>query len=267
MRLLAVMAVAVGWSAALGAAAAPAPVAAKRLADAAFAPPAASASDPFKDLLEADLYDSGPGAARWTNASSAVVAGKARRGSIDTLRFSVTDQPEALKPAGGRATAVDPAYRLELSRAWPGALRYDSVDVSPHAGVGLSSAGGSAEAGAVVRMDLDQKAKDRLEAIGVSDGSSFGDTGRWYLFAAASGRAVGLNVLRDESGWNRAGWTTDPSSALIGDAQLGVGWRRGAVQTSFGYVHREVKGQHRIWGEETRADSLVAFSMSIKPGR
>ena len=84
--------------------------------------------------------------------------------------------------------------------------------------------------------------------------ATFGDTGRWYLFAAASGRAVGMNMLHGETGWNGAGWTTDPSSTLIGDAQLGVGWRKGAVQTSVGYIHREVKGQHMIWGVDTRED-------------
>ena len=129
MRLLAVMAVAVGWSAALGAAAAPAPVAAKRLADAAFAPSPTSASDPFKDLLEADLYDSGPGAARWTNATSAVVAGKARRGSIDTLRFSVTDQPEAVRH---HAVMVDHHRRALL--AVTGSQREDLPLASQHLG-------------------------------------------------------------------------------------------------------------------------------------
>jgi hypothetical protein len=103
--------------------------------------------------------------------------------------------------------------------------------------------------------------------MGVRDGSSFGESGRWYLFAAASGRAVGLNLLRGDSGWTRAGWSTDPSSALIGDAQVGVGWRKGDVQTSLGFIHREVKGQHMIFGQETRNDSLLAFSFAVKPGR
>jgi hypothetical protein len=103
--------------------------------------------------------------------------------------------------------------------------------------------------------------------MGVRDGASFGDEGRWYLFAAASGRAVGLNMLRGDSGWDGAGWSTDPAASLIADAHLGVGWRRGDMQTSLGLVHREVKGEHMIWGQETKADSLVAFTFSIKPGR
>ena len=78
---------------------------------------------------------------------------------------------------------------------------------------------------------------------------------------------MGLNVLRSEAGWNRDGWTTDASTALIGDAHVGVGYRKGAMQTSFGYIHREVKGEHMIFGERTREDSVVAFSLTIKSER
>ena len=106
----------------------------------------------------------------------------------------------------------------------------------------------------------------RLNDLGVRDGAAYGDQGRWYLFAAASGRAVGLNILRNErAGWDRDGWSTDTSSALIGDAHVGVAWRKGAMQTSLGYIHREVKGEHMIYGQQTKDDSVVAFSFSIKP--
>jgi hypothetical protein len=69
------------------------------------------------------------------------------------------------------------------------------------------------------------------------------------------------------SGWDRAGWTTDQTSTLIGDAQLGVGWRKGALQTSLGYIHRQVKGAHMLYGVEAHDDSMVAFSLSLKPRR
>jgi hypothetical protein len=101
--------------------------------------------------------------------------------------------------------------------------------------------------------------------MGVKDGAHFGDQGRWYLFAAASGRAVGMNMLHGDAGWGGAGWSTDPTSKLIGDAQLGVGWRRGAIQTSVGYVHRKVKGDHLMYGVDPHDDSMVAFSLSIRP--
>ena len=157
-----------------------------------------------------------------------------------------------------------------MTRDWPAAFafgtRHFGVDVTPHAGVGVSNLGGSAEAGATLRlMQRDATAAERLKALGLRDGATFGDRGRWYLFAAASGRAVGMNMLHGEGGWNGAGWTTDAASTLIGDAQVGVGWRKGALQTSLGYIHREVKGQNMLWGVDTKPDSIFAFSLTIRP--
>ena len=71
--------------------------------------------------------------------------------------------------------------------------------------------------------------------------------------------------MHNEAGWDRSGWTTDPSSALMGDVQMGGGGRKGEMQSSFGLIHREVKGQHMIWGQQTRDDTLVALSFSLKP--
>lgn len=143
-----------------------------------------------------------------------------------------------------------------------------AVDVEPHAGLGFDSYGeSSAEAGATVQLSRADLAGERLKAMGVRDGAEFGGQGRWYIFAAASGRAVGLNMLHGEQGWNRAGWSTDPTSRLVGDTQVGVGWRKGALQTSVGYVRREVKGEHLLQGVDPHADSMVAFSLSIKPRR
>jgi hypothetical protein len=74
-----------------------------------------------------------------------------------------------------------------------------------------------------------------------------------------------MNMLHGDQGWNRAGWSTDATSRLTGDAQIGVGWRKGDMQTSFGYIHREVKGQNMLFGVDPKADSVVAFSLSIRP--
>ena len=232
--------------------------------------PHGDSSDPIANLLDRETY--GPdGPVRWDNSQITLADNGV---AVDSLRLSVGG---AVHAPGGLPINVDhaqfqaQAYEIAVTRDWPDAVsfateRYD-VSVTPHAGLGMSSAGGSAEAGAM--LTLGQKASDglksRLGAMGVRDGSAFGNEGRWYLFAAASGRAVGLNMQRNNGDWNRAGWSTDPSSALIGDAQLGVGWRKGSMQTSFGYIHREVKGQHMLWGQETKDDSMVAFSLSIKP--
>jgi hypothetical protein len=278
MRLLAGLAIALGCSV-VGEAVAQTvlPAAdASQLRDAAFArdlAPRVRTEDGLFSLLEQDRYLAGQGPIRWgTNQLS---LGKRASGANDSLRLSLGG---VLRPPGGlplnmdRADFAAQAYEIAVTRDWA-PVKFDAgaydVHLAPHAGVGMSNAGGQAEAGAMltVGQKRDDIVQDRLSDMGVSDGAAFGDQGRWYLFAAASGRAVGMNMLRKDNGWDRAGWSTDPSSALIGDAQVGVGWRKGVVQTSFGYVHREVKGEHMVFGQKTKEDSLLAFSLSIKPGR
>jgi hypothetical protein len=200
-------------------------------------------------------------------------ASEAALGSKTRLRIGVGDPQDPgrrFQPPGGPDRQ---AYELSVIRDWPAAVSFQTghfgVDVTPHAGVGMTSYGGLAEAGATVQFGqrLDDQVKAKLGAMGVRDGKSFGGQGRWYLFAAASGRAVGLNLLRGDAGWSHGGWTTDPSSTLVGDAQVGVGWRKGDMQTSLGYVHREIKGLHTIFGQDAKADSLVAFTFAVRPGR
>lgn len=165
----------------------------------------------------------------------------------------------------GVGEAIDlPRSSLSLQNA-----KYD-LRLTPHAALGSSDRGRTAEAGAVLTFGLgrpESSRPPRLNQMGLRDGARLDQTGRWYMFAAASGRAVGLNMSHDRaSGWDRA-WSQDTSSALIGDAQLGLGWRRGDMQTSLGLIHRTVKGDHMIWGQETREDSVLAFSWSMRPQR
>lgn len=164
-------------------------------------------------------------------------------------------------------------YELSVQRDWPAAVSFNTgrfgVDLTPHASLGMTSYGGLAEAGATLQFGqrVGEAVKAKLNAMGVGDGKKFGDKGRWYLFAAASGRSVGLNMLRSDAGWSRAGWTTDQTSTLVGDAQVGVGWRKGDMQTSLGFVHREMKGLPLLYGVDSKSDSLVAFSFSVRPQR
>jgi hypothetical protein len=241
------------------------------LTRAAFAP---DADAPALDrMLERDEFLDGH-AIRWSS-SEVRLSDLGRGGAVDSLRVSiagVVDAPGALRP--DRAEFDARAYDVTLIRSWPGAVSFGgkkfALDVSPHAGVGVGNRGGSAEAGAEVRLapkSREERAVEQLKDLGVGDGAAFGGRGRWYLFAAASGRAVGLNMLRNDSGWDRAGWTTDATSSLIGDAHIGVGWRKGSVQTSLGVVHREVRGENMIFGQKTQDDTVAAFSFSIRPGR
>lgn len=249
------------------------------LARAAFAPTTGlTVTADIGHLLDHQVYDPGVGLVRWTTGQMQL-SNAAIDGPIDSLRVSVGGDlhtPGGLPLNLSRAQFESRAYEVSLIRDWPAAVSFDSknfkVDVSPHAGVGVSNLGGSAEAGAMLRLSRgasrDQQAKDKLRELGIGDGARLGGAGRWYLYAAASGRAVGLNMTHNtDTGWDRRGWTTDSTSALIGDAQLGVGYRKGGVQSSLGYVHREVKGKHMIWGQQTRSDSMLAFSLTIHPQR
>jgi hypothetical protein len=75
-----------------------------------------------------------------------------------------------------------------------------------------------------------------------------------------------MNLLRGQDGdWTRAGVTSDTGSRLVGDAQAGVGWRRGPMQASVGYIRREIKSKDQIMGMATQEDSVVALSFSLKP--
>lgn len=196
-----------------------------------------------------------------------------RAGSLVTLR--IVEAQSARTPAG-YASLIDPARSddrqvdVEYERAWPsmwnGAAGRYQVDVTPRAGFGYGAAGGSIGGGATVRLmspRTDAKVVDRLGRMGVVDGDRYGDAGRWYLFAAGSGRAVGFNMT---PGHGNA-WTTDPA-ALVADAQVGLGWRKGDTQTSVGYMVRRVRVNDRFAHQFTdvpSSDQVVGLSFSYKP--
>lgn len=191
-----------------------------------------------------------------------------------------------LTPALNRAALEDAAFvkapvgfaddRLDrVTITFPKRFSFSSesleFQVAPHAGFGVSDSGRGAAAGGATLVvspkTRGERALEQLRDMGVRDGLSYGDAGRWYLFAAASGQAVGLNMMRGENGWDRAGWSTDTTGALVGDAQVGVGWRKGDMQSSFGVIHREVKGRHMVFGQQTRNDTVAAFTFSFRPQR
>ena len=111
---------------------------------------------------------------------------------------------------------------------------------------------------------------DGLSGLGVRHINHRGDNaGRFYFYASASGRAVDVSMTRDAPGDpQRMGWASEGAGEMISDAQAGMAWRKGAVQASFGYVHREIRNDAAMAGRIDPGklkDSMVAFSFSIRP--
>lgn len=188
-------------------------------------------------------------------------------GHTDRLRVRTRGEPipsSVLDPGALENTAE---FDVTYTRGWPSTVGYTpdglAVTFTPHAGLGVGPNGGIAEAGATVRIgrDIDRIVPEGQEA--------FGDRARWYVYAAGSGRAVGYNFARTRDGeYARSGVSHD-SGAFLGDAQLGVAMRRGAMQSSIGLVYREIEpgGIRRgASGMDTDvSEGLVAFQLSIKP--
>jgi hypothetical protein len=217
-------------------------------------------------LLATERYLGGEGLVRWRTGET--VLGASEGGAYDSLRLSVGGVRSA--PIGVETS--EEAFDLTYTRGWLSAVRGQagdlSFDVTPHAGLGVGNAGGSAQAGAMIRLgELDDESaiERRLKGLVADGADTFGDRARWYLFAAGKGTAVGLNVLRQEGRWDRQGFSHD-EGAFIGEAQVGLGWRKGDMQASFGVVHREIKHKAAEGLDETQIeDQAVAFTLSIKP--
>lgn len=85
--------------------------------------------------------------------------------------------------------------------------------------------------------------------------------GRWFLFAATGGDALGMNMLRGRPGeLRRSGWSAEKIAA-VGDSQLGFGWRKGPLQASVAFVEREISAYGKSADER-----FVAFTFSVRPG-
>lgn len=195
----------------------------------------------------------------FTDRVTLETAGRLRRADGSPLPVTPVDRAE-----------LDPdAYDLRYVRGFRGARGHTAsgleVSLTPHAGLGVGSEGRSAEAGVTLKIGegLDRLAPDGRER--------FGERPRWYLYAAGSGRAVGYNFARTRDGdYARSGYTQDKGS-FLGDASIGVAYRRGDLQTSVGVVYREIdagKGLRGMNGLDTDLDEgLVAFQLTLRPSR
>ena len=136
------------------------------------------------------------------------------------------------------------------------------LSLSPHAGLNWDGRSSSAVAGATVRVGrgLDRLAPDGAEA--------FGERPRWYVFASGSKRAVGYNFTRRDGALVNEGLSHDAGHGAMGDAAIGVAWRKGPLQSSVGIAYREVEidGLRGYGGRTTDVDEgVLAFQLSFRP--
>jgi hypothetical protein len=254
------------------------------LASAAVAAPALAADEGPESLFDAAFASAldieGASIASSFGASTAryqAGEGLVRRTSGPVLRFGRTDatyvdtvmlSTVALDPLPGaallRAGAGDVArpqgFDLTFVRNWPAAISISAgrltLDITPHAGVGVSTGGAqTAEAGALVRLGA--QVQDRvLQAMGMRGA---GRHSRWYLYAGGSGRAVGLNLLRGDEAARRDDLAGD---GFVRQAQAGVGMSRGALHALIGYTQERVT--MRAFGEQVRNDGRVGLTLSLR---
>jgi hypothetical protein len=223
---------------------------------------AADVSSP--GLGPAARYAPGLGLIRWTGGE---VASFGRDGvaHVDSLRLSTASLDPVpgttlLRPDAAGVIAGPRAYDLTYVRNWPAMVSVTagrvSLDITPHAGVGVSTGGvQSAEAGALVR--LGEAVQDRvLQAMGMGGA---GDHPRWYLYAGASGRAVGLNLVRSEDGVRR---DNVAGEGFVRQAQAGVGVSRGALHALLGYTREQVT--MRALGPLSRDDERVGLTLQVR---
>lgn len=83
--------------------------------------------------------------------------------------------------------------------------------------------------------------------------------GRWMLFAAQSGKAYGLNLIRDTfGGWRNAGYSEE-RVARFGSRQIGLGWRQDNRQVSLTATRRKLNSI-----DYSDKDTVVGVTVSVR---
>lgn len=83
--------------------------------------------------------------------------------------------------------------------------------------------------------------------------------GRWMLYAASSGKAYGLNLIRDTfGGWRNAG-VSEEKLARFGSRQVGMGYRKDNRQVSLTATQRKFRGI-----DYSDKDTVVGVTVSVR---
>jgi hypothetical protein len=253
MRLASALAIVA--TALAGGARAAEPAADLSLFAAAYGPSVATEADGLAGLS----YQPGQGLVRWRRGDIAPLGAERGYGlRLSTAALDANPGASLMRPDAEAAVAGRQAFELTVVRDWPAALAYQSgrvsLDITPHAGFGLSSAGTQlAEVGALLRLNR------MMSAVGARDVL---DGSRLFLFAGAQGRATGLNLLSSQALRDRP----DPyGDGFVREAQAGLGFSRGALQASLGYTHERIR--YKAMGEAVRRDDRVGLTLAFRPRR
>jgi hypothetical protein len=83
--------------------------------------------------------------------------------------------------------------------------------------------------------------------------------GRWMLYAASSGKAYGLNLIRDTiGGWRNAG-VSEERLARFGSRQIGLGWRKENRQVALTATRRKLNSI-----DYSDKDTVVGVTVSVR---
>lgn len=173
------------------------------------------------------------------------------------------DTPLALSRPDAHERDVSVTWRHDwtaLHETSPSGLE---LSLSPHAGIDWHERGSSAVAGATLRVGRG------LDRIAPNGDARFGQKARWYLFASGSKRAIGYNFMRHrDGGISSEGLSNDLGQSALGDAAVGIAWRKGPIQSTVGLAYREVdiQGLRGYDGLRTDVDEgRLAFQLTIRP--
>jgi hypothetical protein len=195
-------------------------------------------------------------------AAAIALAGGPQEASLAVAPAQTTPQtPPAATPAARPAARIlaeaSPAARhpvLALTRVEhrspTGKILRMQVDDQPLAftPMGLQS-------GAVKRLTLNASNLMSKASASAQDLRR----GRWTLYAASSGKAYGLNLIRDTlGGWRNAGFSED-KVARFGSRQIGVGYRKNNSLFSLTATRRKLNSI-----DYSDKDTVVGVTVSMR---
>lgn len=156
------------------------------------------------------------------------------------------------------ANAPPPSALAALRPPEPDVERFNPAGISPYARYGAAGADTQyMELGVSAPLKLNTRTKV-LKALGIGDGQALGDQARWFLFAAAGGRALSYGYLQEQE--SRGGLWALERGGFVGQGQAGIAWRRGSFQSTVSYFRQEIRVD--LFGADDVDEDRVAFTVT-----